>query len=197
VGDSEGVSPRTNVVISICILVACGAAWLATSTLPRGLTVDPIGPAYFPRFIILSVAALGAALLVTSLRGLRRQAPLTGSEQADSEPREPDAPTIPDAGLHSELVADADELPPISYRRMIAVFGLSIIYVLLMTPLGYFVSTLVYVILLLLLLRVRNAVTISGCALGVPLVLQSLFNKLLGVPLPGGLFDRLVGVLPC
>jgi hypothetical protein len=195
VGDSEGVGPQTNVVISICILVTCGAAWLATSTLPRGLTVDPIGPAYFPRFIILSVAALGVALLVTSLRNLRR-APSTGSERADSVPQAPEALKIPDAALHSELVADADELPPISYPRLLTVLGLSIVYVLVMTPLGYFISTVAYVVPLLLLLRVRNPLTISGCALGVPLVLQSLFNKLLGVPLPGGLLDRLQGVLP-
>jgi hypothetical protein len=79
---------------------------------------------------------------------------------------------------------------------MIAVLALSIACILVMNTLGYFFATLVYVILLLLLLRVRNPLTIAGCALGVPLILQTLFNKLLSVPLPGGLLDRLPFTMP-
>jgi hypothetical protein len=45
------------------------------------------------------------------------------------------------------------------------------------------------------LLRVRNPLAIAGCALGVPLVLDLLFGRLLGIPLPGGLLD-LVDFLP-
>jgi hypothetical protein len=188
VGDSENVGPRTNVVISICILIACGVAWLATDTLPRGLTVDPIGPAYFPRFIVLSVAALTAALLVISLRDMRRQA---GVEPSGPEPR-----TIQETALDGDRAAEEDLPPPFSYPRMTAVLALSIVYVLLLGTLGYFLATLTYVVVLLLLLRVRNPAAIGGSALGAPLVLQTLFGKLLSVPLPGGLLDKLPFMLP-
>jgi hypothetical protein len=188
VGDSEGVAPRTNVVISLVLLGICALSWLATDTLPRGLVVDPIGPAYFPRFIILSIAVLSAALLLTNLIHLRRKA---AAEPVASEPR-----TIQETALDADSATDEDALPPISYSRMIAVLALSIACVLLLNTLGYFFAILLYVILLLLLLRVRNRLTIAGCALGVPLILQTLFNKLLSVPLPGGLLDRLPFTMP-
>ena len=192
-GDSEGVSARTNVVLSIIILVACGLGWLAADALPRGLSVDPIGPAYFPRFIIISIAVLAAALLLSSLRHLRRQRPAPEPEQPGlvSQAAEADLTT----GATTQVI-DEEELPPFSYPRMIAVLALSIAYVLLMTTLGYFISTAAYVVALLLLLRVRSAPSLVGCAFGAPLVLQLLFQKLLGVPLPGGVLDRLPFTLP-
>jgi len=61
-----------------------------------------------------------------------------------------------------------------------------------LTPLGYVISTLLFVAALLPLLRVRNVAAIVGCAIGTPLVLGALFDRLLGVPLPGGVLDILV-----
>ena len=186
-GDSEGISPRTNVVLSIVILLACLGGWLAADALPRGLVVDPIGPAYFPRFIIIGIAALAATLLLLSLRGLRRRATVAdpGGSGLVSQAAASDLTT----GTPSPANED-EQLPPLSYARMIAVLALSLAYVLLLNVLGYFISTALYVVALLLLLRVRNVPAIAGCALGTPLVLQSLFQKLLGVPLPGGILDR-------
>jgi hypothetical protein len=187
VQDAEGITPRTNVVISVLMLLGCGIGWLATNTLPRGLTVDPIGPAYFPRFIILSIAVLATLLLITSLLGMRRR---SVAEPAQ-EPR-----TIQETPPSTEAAAEEEELPPISYPRMLAVLGLSIACVLLLNTLGYFIATMLYVALLLPLLRVRKPLPIIGCALGIPLVLQTLFNKLLGVPLPGGVLDKLPFTIP-
>ena len=190
--DSSRVGPRTNVVLSLGILVACGLGWLATNTLPSGLRVDPLGPAYFPRFVLLGLAVLATALLVASVLELRRGSPVL--EPASPDPRPAQAVT---AGIdETPTVEDEAALPPVSYPRMIAVFGLSLAYVLLLERLGYFISTLVYVVALLLLLRVRNPLTIAGCALGIPLVLDALFGRLLGIPLPGGVLDYLVDVFP-
>jgi len=177
------------------VLVGCALAWLATDGLPRGLIVDPIGPAYFPRFIILSIAGLGLALLLLTLRDLRRR-PISA----------PPPSLVPDVeqAIRADLAAapaaappDADEeMPPIYYPRLLGLLALSIVYVLLMTPLGYFISSVIYVTLILLMLRVRRVAAIVGCALGVPLVLQLLFQKLLSVPLPGGVLDNLPFTIP-
>ncbi len=106
-------------------------------------------------------------------------------------------PALPldEGGGAGTAAVDEEALPPVSYPRMVAVLGLSFAYVLLLQRLGYFISTLLYVVVLLPLLRVRNLLAIAGCALGVPLVLDLLFSRLLGIPLPGGLLD-LVDFLP-
>jgi hypothetical protein len=192
-GDSEGVTPRTNVVLGIILLAACVLGWLAADGLPRGLAVDPIGPAYFPRFIIICIAVLAAALLVLSLRDVRRQRTAPRPEHPGPVSKAAEADLTTGTALE---VMDEEELPPISYPRMISVLALSFVYVLLMNALGYFISTAVYVVALLLLLRVRNVPALAGCALGTPLLLQLLFQKLLGVPLPGGVLDLLPFTLP-
>lgn len=181
--DSPSVSPRTNVVLSLIILAACLAGWFAIDVLPRGLTVDPVGPAYFPRVIVLCIAVLALALLLTNLRDLNR-------------PRVAAPPPEPPHQATALPGEEQEALPPFSLSRLLAILGLSLAYVLLIERLGYFLSTLLYVTLLLLLLRVRNPAAIAGCALGIPLVLQVLFQRLLSVPLPGGLLDNLPFTLP-
>jgi Tripartite tricarboxylate transporter TctB family len=179
--DDSAVGPRTNIALSVGILVACGLGWLATNALPSGLRVDPLGPAYYPRFVLLGMAALAAALLVASVRDLRRRPEGAAPELADP---------LPAQAVSADREGE-EALPPVSYPRMLAVLGLSFGYVLSLESLGYFIATLLYVVALLLLLRVRNPLAIAGCALGVPLVLDSLFGRLLGIPLPGGVLDRL------
>jgi hypothetical protein len=193
VGDAEDIGPRTNVMLSLGILAGCLVAWLATDTVPRGLVVDPIGPAYFPRFIILSILVLTTMLLLGNLRVLWRGRSTHAPAETRSVVDQAAAADL-STGTPSALVEAT--LPPLSYPRMAAVFALMLVYVLLLTPLGYFISTMLFVAALLPLLRVRRVGMIVGCALGVPLVLQTLFEKLLGVPLPGGLLDLLPFELP-
>ena len=186
--ESSSVGPRTNLALSAGILVACGLGWLATNALPSGLRVDPLGPAYYPRFVLLGLAALATALLVASLRELRRQP--GRAEPVPTDPLPAQAASAATDG--APAIADEDALPPVSYPRMVGVLGLSIAYVLLMETLGYLISTLLYVVLLLLLLRVRNPWAVAGCALGIPLILDALFGRLLGIPLPAGLVEDLL-----
>lgn len=196
--ESEAVGPRTNAVVSLVILAACGLGWLATDRLPTGLQVDPLGPAYYPRFILLGIASLSLALLVASIRELR---PIGRNRSRPSATVDNPLVTgvVPAPSMASSAVAevlDDEELPPISYPRMLAVFGLLLAYVLLLTPLGYFVSTVLFVLVLLLLLRVRSPLLIAACALGTPLVLGGIFGRVLGVPLPDGVLEYVPFDLP-
>jgi hypothetical protein len=184
VGDSPSVGPRTDVALSLGILALCGLGWLATDALPPGLRLDPLGPAYFPRFVLISLAVLATALLLKSVRAVRRgpAIPSTGRLEAVAAPDGP--------ALLADEEAEA-ALAPISYRRMLGVLVLSIGYVVLMDALGYLVSSVLYVVALLLLLRVRRPLAIALCAVGLPAVLYALFGWLLGVPLPGGVLEAL------
>lgn len=171
-GDSPSVGPRTDIALSLGILALSGLGWLATDALPTGLRLDPLGPAYFPRFVLISLAMLATALLVRSIWAARR-GPATPSS------------TTPTAG-------ETEAAPsPISYPRMLGVLALSIGYVLLMDALGYLVSSVLYVAAVLVLLRVRRPLAIALCAVGLPAVLYALFGWLLGVPLPGGVLEAL------
>jgi hypothetical protein len=184
VGDSPAVGPRTDIVLSVGILALCGLGWLATDALPLGLRLDPLGPAYFPRFVLICLAALATALLVNSAWVLRR-----GAADRSATASEPVAtPDGPEQAADEEAGWDA---APISYPRMLGVLALSLGYVLLMDALGYLVSSGLYVVLLLLLLRVRWPLAIALCAIGLPAVLFALFGWLLGVPLPGGVLEAL------
>ena len=201
--DSSSVGPRTNIVLSLGILAFCGLGWVATNTLPSGLRVDPLGPAYYPRFVLLGTAALAAALLVASIRDLHREARAGRAESIATDPApfstisaQVDATghaVVADAEVAGDGDGDEEELPPVSYPRMLAVLALSIGYALVMTTLGYVISTALFVAILLVVLRVRNWLIITAWAIGTPLVLGSLFGWLLGIPLPGG---PLEGVLP-
>lgn len=191
--DESTVGPRTNIVLSLGILVACGLGWLATNALPSGLRVDPLGPAYYPRFVLLGMAVLAAALLVASVRDVRRAPRVAEPAPLDPVPAQAVGPVGEDGGDVTLAAADEEELPPISYPRLLGVLAWSVGYVLLLERLGYIVSTLVYVAGLLVALRVRNRLAIVGCTIGIPLVLDALFGRLLGIPLPGGVLELLLG----
>ena len=186
-GDSPSVGPRTNIVLSLGILALCGLGWLATSALPAGLQLDPLGPSYFPRFVLIALAVLALALLVESVRALGRRP----TDRAVDSLEPAATPTAREEVMDEDAAWD---VAPISYPRMLAVLALSVGYVVLMTDLGYLLSSVLYVVALLLLLRVRNRLAIALCAVGLPSVLFALFGWLLGVPLPGGLLEALVPV---
>jgi putative tricarboxylic transport membrane protein len=180
--DASSVGPRTNIVLSLGILALCGLGWLAADSLPPGLRVDPLGPAYYPRFVLLSLAALAVALLVASLRDLRRERDGLSEALAD-----------PSAAI-GESPDETWTTAPISYPRMLAVLALSFGYVLAMTSLGYLASSVLYVVALLLLFGIRRPLAIAATAFGLPAVLYGLFGWLLGVPLPGGVLEALLGI---
>jgi hypothetical protein len=187
------VGPRTNIVLSLGLLVGCALGWLGTDTFEAALLVDPLGPAYYPRFVLLCIAALSVVLLVASIRGLRRKA--ADEEPAPQEPLPASLAAIDGVGTQA-VAEDVETLPPVYYPRLLSVLALSLGYALLLEGIGYFLSTVLYVIALLVMVRVRNPLRIAGCALGLPLVFQSLFQKLLGIPLPGGLLDKLPFNIP-
>ncbi|MEL6508339.1 MAG: tripartite tricarboxylate transporter TctB family protein [Pseudomonadota bacterium] len=60
----------------------------------------------------------------------------------------------------------------------------TVIYMVFLTTLGFFFSSVILSVLFLLLLGVRNPLPIAAVSLGVPGALVALFNHMLTMPLP-------------
>lgn len=112
---------------------------------------------YFPRALVICMAALSMMILLRAVR------------------------TAQNTGV-SEKTAGAG----ISLRRQsLTVAGITVGYVLLMEPLGYGLTTAVYVSLLMSLLGIRSKILVWGPILSG--LLLFVFGKLLGIPLPQGI----------
>jgi hypothetical protein len=77
--------------------------------------------------------------------------------------------------------------------RFGGVILLLIFCILTLQTLGYFITTPIFILSLLLLLGVRSKRVILICTIGLPLVWAALFQLALGVPLPEGLLSPLFG----
>ena len=92
-----------------------------------------------------------------------------------------------------------DEAPPaeaggeeaFSLYRFVGVVGLLLFCVLTLQTLGYFITTPLFILGLLLLLGVRSWRALLICTIVRPLVWAALFQAALGVPLPEGLLAPL------
>lgn len=112
---------------------------------------------YFPRALVISIAILSMILLFRAVR------------------------TAQKLGV-SEKIAESGT----SLRKTgLKVAGITLGYVLLMEPLGYGLTTAVYVSLLMFLLGIRSKILVWGPILSG--LLLFVFGKLLGIPLPQGI----------
>lgn len=112
---------------------------------------------YFPRVLVISMAVLSMILLLRAIR--------SGQE----------------AGLSEKSVGAGAS----GRKQGLIVAGITVGYVLLIGPLGYGLSTAVYVSLLMFLLGVRTKILIWGPVLSC--LLWFVFGRLLGIPLPHGI----------
>jgi len=75
----------------------------------------------------------------------------------------------------------------INWNQMLLILGLSLVYVVLMKPVGYFASTAIYLVISLIGLKIspKNALMV---AVGTGLFMFVIFRTFLSVPLPMGIF---------
>ena len=64
---------------------------------------------------------------------------------------------------------------------------LTIAYVFLIRYLGFFVSTVIYLVCFLTMIKERRPILIASTSLLIPLIVFLFFVKLMGIPLPEGL----------
>ena len=142
-------------------------AYLAAAfAIPEGsFSNAAVGPAALP---VVIGAALAVASLALATRGVLSQAP---AEPADE-------PGAEEEGY--------DEDPPQSFRRFAVVAGMLLAYILLLMPLGYVISTSLFLLGVTMYLDRGRPVRNVVFALLFALIVYFVFTNLLAVFLPAG-----------
>jgi putative tricarboxylic transport membrane protein len=154
-----GLMGRRDSYVAIFILVSCGLAyWEAYSY--------PYESAYFPRIIILLLAIMSCALLGKSI--------LEGRRENVREDRPP--------GVKSISFWERE-----AARKVILMIAVSFIYLLIMSSVGFYLTTLVYLPLMIWLLGVRKIRVITLSAVLVLIFIYLVFSAFLKIPIPEGI----------
>ena len=154
---------RDGIAGAICLALSLGLLVL-TIGLPQPALV-PVGPAFYPRIVLVAMAILSALLLAQDLAARRR------------------------------LAADtASDAPRPDYRLVAQSFAAFGAYVGLLPVVGYRVATVLFVAVLQALLdppkTLRHWLRIAAIAVGTSIITHVVFEQYLLVLLPRG---RLTG----
>lgn len=153
---------RANFV-SGAIGVAIGGGALAGATGFPPDVVMKIGPAFFPEMLASALIALSAVLMI----GAVREAP--GGDAAQPPPFRL---SLEDGRVRAVLTAFA-----------------VLAFTLVLKPLGFVVSSVLFLAAMMAMLGVRRPATLAGVALGVTFGVWLIFEKLLVLSLPAGILD--------
>ena len=144
----------------LLLVLLAGSIYWVTGGFPV-LAGDPVGPALFPRLIAAGLALCGLAMFVTGLVKNRTEPWVEVPEW-----------------LHK----------PRQLAGFVAVVGGLIAYHLVVDRLGFLICAPLLLGVLLRILNVSWRVTVP-VAIGVSLLIHTIFYKGLGVPLPWGLLQ--------
>jgi putative tricarboxylic transport membrane protein len=151
----------TLLLIGVLLLIAIAG-------LPAGTSADPVGPRGFPS--LLAVGFLGSATALAAKAMLARRHPrayLLASADPDS----------------------ADSEGPVLRSRLVLASITIVGYVLLLPIVGFLLITPAFIVALIIIQGGVATRSLIVMAVGFPIAVYLLFAVLLGVPLPGGVFD--------
>jgi hypothetical protein len=152
----DGVAGALSLALSLGLLVL-------TRGLPQSVLV-PVGPGFYPRIVLIAMAALSAILVATDLRVQRRA---RGGESGAPKAARPPA-----------------------YGLVLLVFAFFGGYVILLPEIGYRLATFLFVAALQVLLSAPKTPTqwlrLCAIALGTTVVTYLTFERYLAVLLPRG-----------
>jgi hypothetical protein len=152
---------KNNVFTAIVVIVLSIFAYFETLSYPYE-------SAYFPRFIIIMLAVLGCMILANEFRKWPK-------------------------ARHSEKSKNQTEVAGVSlmrqpkFRKVILIIVSSLIYLILISRLGFFSTTLVYLPAMMWLLDVRKIVTLAFSTAVVVFFIYLIFRVFLKVPFPEGI----------
>jgi hypothetical protein len=161
----------SNIVIGIILLIVSAFYYLSTSDFPPPTKADNLGPSFFPTLLTVTLAVLSLLLILGSLLSRR-----SGNE---------DGAVIKGA---ERLEEDSFSGENISYKLLLGTIGLSILYVGLLSVLGFLVCTPLFLIILIRFLGYERWVNNVAASVGLTATLYLLFVIALGVNLPQGIF---------
>ena len=152
---------RRDTGIGVGLLAFCGVLFWQTGAISTPPFV-PIGPAFYPRVLLILLAGLAVWLLVEDI--LRRRGPSQGVKKP--------------AG------------PPPNYRRVLLAFLVFLAYVASLNIIGYMTSTFLFILGLSWSIGPRDRrglPKLVAVSFGTALVIYLVFEKYLFVFLPRGL----------
>jgi putative tricarboxylic transport membrane protein len=164
------VDRRVDFGISV-LVIALGVFILLAAALAKQPTVvfDPVGPYGFARVIAIGFIVLGTVLIIRQIRAVQ-------------------------AGQPPEAVARGNEDEsgyPASARRAGAIMAATFAYPILMTPLGYLITSVAYIVTGMLIFGDRRRWVVP-LAIVYAVFTYWLFFVMLRVPLPAGPVEDLL-----
>lgn len=145
-------------VIFVCIIVLAAVYFWATEQIPSLEIGDPLGPKAFPRLLGIALLVTGGMLLLEMWRAPRTQA---GEAQA-----------MPDRRI---------------FAMIAAIVAWTAIYFVAFEPIGYVITTTIYLIPVTAYFNPRRWVmNVTTCVL-FSLISYVMFTKMLGVNLARGI----------
>lgn len=164
----------TTRYIGLGIIGICAALFVVTF----GFQSTPLGgayygPAFFPRLLAVFIAVLALALVI----GGREDVPSGGEKAGNGE-------------NSIEDVQESAAEGTIASRLVLRVLGLTLIYLLIMRPVGYFLSTAAYTFISVWMLRPKHHIHVAWIlagSLAFTFALHYLFGTVMNVMLPPGL----------
>lgn len=157
-------------LIAAAILIVFGAYIVAVGLkIPLGVATDPLGPRTFPVALGAGIVICGVLLAAGALVFRGGPRPRTSAPDVDDD--------------------EISESGPASSVRLVGAIAVTGIYLLLFEPLGYLLSTPLYVFAVLLLHggAPRRALLITPIA--VTVVLYATFKYGLMIPVPEGMLE--------
>jgi putative tricarboxylic transport membrane protein len=152
--------------VAAIVLVGVGVAMIIDTRSIRVLaTANTVGPRFFPYVVGGAAAVIGVWLAVAVLRGER---------------------AAPEASEDVDLEQKTD------WRTLAMLTGTFVAYLLLINPLGYLLSTMLFFGGSAFALGARRPRSLILTTLLVPLATFLIFTRLLGIYLPNGLLEAVI-----
>jgi hypothetical protein len=145
-----------ELIIAICILLFTGTMYYQTTQFVYNDSIVSVGPDYWPQLILGGMLILGVILLVDVIK---RKGKMKGKEE---------------------------EAPKPYPQNLYIVLGLALVYTFAMNYLGFAISTLLLMIALMWVLKVRKIKTIMLTSVLTTTFMVVLFPKIMMVPMPRG-----------
>jgi len=151
---------KTDFYVAIVLLAFCGLAYGEAYFYPHA-------SAYFPRMIIFLLAGMSCALLAKSLLEVRKE-----KAAVHRLPGAMEAPSF----WKKEV-----------FRKVFLMIAVSTVYLLIMSSIGFYLTTLAYLPVMIWLLGVRKPRVIVLSTVFVLIFIYLVFSAFLRVPIPEGI----------
>lgn len=160
-----------EVIIAVCVMIFATVYFIASFSIKGAGLTGVVGATTLPRFIAVLMFVLGVLQLLSSVKQIKITEVIKATESQKN-------------AKESESVKSSQS---INIKAVVLTLLIIIAYVALIKPLGYVISTIVFLIAMFIVLsqgRRRNYVVLTIIAVGVTVPVFYFFRNLLHLMLP-------------